>query len=301
MKAQTGLALSNGVSFNEILANLGSDMKKPDAITVLDEQNWKEKAWPLPVGDLLYVGRKTEAKLQSRYVRTIGELAQVGEKTLCDWFGVIGSMLHGFANGADFSPVALEGTQEPIKSIGNSSTTRRDLVNDTEVLLWVTALAESVASRLIESGFAATKFSISVRRNDMSGFSRQCSVAVPTFLTKDIIDNCMRLFKRHNDWGRDLPISHIGVRAFGLMPANAPRQLTLDYSASKMRELEELERTVIRLRQRFGNNIIQRGIMFSDPVLAGLDVQGEHTIHPTGLLTGGGVLQWRNWSMKLTA
>lgn len=79
IKSELGLTVSIGVSYNKIFAKLGSDYKKPDAITMMGRGEYRTKAWPLPVGDLLYVGKSTGRKLQSMGIRTIGELAQMEE------------------------------------------------------------------------------------------------------------------------------------------------------------------------------------------------------------------------------
>ena len=152
IKSELGLTVSIGVSYNKIFAKLGSDYKKPDAITTMGREEYRTKAWPLPVGDLLYVGKSTERKLQSMGIRTIGELAQMEEKYLKSRFGKMGLVLHSFANGRDDSLVKREHTHAPIKSIGNSTTTPRDLETDEDVKIILYVLAESVAARLRENG-----------------------------------------------------------------------------------------------------------------------------------------------------
>ena len=133
MKAELGITVSIGVSFNKIFAKLGSDYKKPDAITTMYADEFQSKAWPLPVGDLLYVGRSTERKLRSIGITTIGELARCEERILRAKFGKMGSILWAFANGFDDSPVRIENTAAPIKSVGNSTTSPRDLETDEDV------------------------------------------------------------------------------------------------------------------------------------------------------------------------
>ena len=148
MKAELGITVSIGVSFNKIFAKLGSDYKKPDAITTMYADEFQSKAWSLPVGDLLYVGRSTERKLRSIGITTIGELARCEECILRAKFGKMGSILWAFANGFDDSPVRIENTAGPIKSVGNSTTSPRDLETDEDVKIVLYVLAESVAARL---------------------------------------------------------------------------------------------------------------------------------------------------------
>ena len=186
IKSELGLTVSIGVSYNKIFAKLGSDYKKPDAITTMGREEYRTKAWPLPVGDLLYVGKSTERKLQSMGIRTIGELAKMEEKYLQSRFGKMGLVLHSFANGWDDSPVKREHTHAPIKSIGNSTTTPRDLETDEDVKIILYVLAESVAARLRENGFKCHVVEISVRDNALHHFTRQHKIDRPTTITSEI-------------------------------------------------------------------------------------------------------------------
>ena len=133
MKKELGITVSVGVSFNKIFAKLGSDYKKPDAITTMYEDEFQRKAWCLPVSDLLYVGNATNKKLYSMGIRTIGDLAKSDETLLVRKLGKMGSILWAFANGYDESPVKLENTSAPVKSVGNSTTTPKDMETDEDV------------------------------------------------------------------------------------------------------------------------------------------------------------------------
>ena len=136
MKEELGITASVGVSFNKVFAKLGSDMNKPDGMTVIPYDGFREKVWPLPVKDLLYVGRATTTKLKSYGITTIGALAQISVTFLEQRFGKIGRMLWMFANGLDTSPVSNIGAKSLIKSIGNSTTAPRDLVSGHSARQW---------------------------------------------------------------------------------------------------------------------------------------------------------------------
>jgi len=148
LKSELGLTGSVGVSWNKIFAKLGSDMKKPDATTVISEDNFRDVVWPLPVGELLYVGRSTRCQLQNRAIYTIGDLANRDIKSLRLLLGTWGETLHSFANGLDSAPVRQTDESSIIKSVGNSTTTTRDLANNQDVKLIIYVLAGSVAARL---------------------------------------------------------------------------------------------------------------------------------------------------------
>ena len=99
IKNELGLTISVGASFNKIFAKLGSDMKKPDATTVISRENYKNKVWPLPIEDLMGVGRNTKKILHKYFINTIGDLAKEDCKTLERLFGKNGITLYEYANG----------------------------------------------------------------------------------------------------------------------------------------------------------------------------------------------------------
>lgn len=181
MKKELGITVSVGVSFNKIFAKLGSDYKKPDAITTMYEDEFQRKAWCLPVSDLLYVGNATNKKLYSMGIRTIGDLAKSDETLLVRKLGKMGSILWAFANGYDESPVKLENTSAPVKSVGNSTTTPRDMETDEDVKIVLYILAESVAARLRENGFRCRTVEISVRDKELFHM----------WLLRELLNNCI--------------------------------------------------------------------------------------------------------------
>lgn len=301
VKRELGMTVSIGLADNKVFAKLGSDMKKPDAFTVIPRDNFREIVWPLPVGDLLYVGRATRAKLESRFIRTIGDLAKTDAGNLQRWFGKVGLVLHAFANGEDRSMVAPSGYEAPVKSIGNSTTCPRDLATDQDVRIIIYALAESVGARLMELGLCATTIEFSFVNSDMTGYgSRQCKIAFPTNISQEIADTAFRLFKKaYGHW--PTPLRKIGVRGCDLVSRYTPRQLTLEMDVEKLIGFEELEQTVNLLRGRYGNKILQRGIMLIDRDLSGLDAKKDHTVHPVGVFNGGMSVQWGGYTTQIIA
>lgn len=275
-KTELGLTGSVGVSFNKIFAKLGSDMKKPDATTVITEDNYKQLVWPLPVGELLYVGRSTRRKLQSRAMFTIGDLAKRDIKSLRLLLGVWGETLWHFANGLDSAPVRLYGEESIVKSVGNSTTTPRDLLNLDDVKLIIYVLAESVAARLRAHGLKCTTVSISVRDKELQSFEKQCKLGAPTFLSGDIASKAIELFISSYSWNK--PIRSLGIRGADLVTADGHIQIDL-FDKDKT-GLEILEKTMDGLRKRFGHYSIQRCAMLLDPKLSGFNPKDDHTIHP---------------------
>ncbi len=271
-----GVTASVGVSFNKIFAKLGSDMKKPDATTVITAGNFRELVWPLPVGELLYVGRSTKSRLANRAVYTIGDLAGREVKALRLLLGVWGETLWHFANGLDDSPVRRSGEEGFIKSVGNSTTTPRDLLSEEDVRLIVFVLAESVAARLRRHGLKCRTVAVSVRDAELFSFERQGKLAAPSCVSSDIAARAMGLFREHYGWEK--PIRSIGVRGAELVTADSLTQL--DLFAADTADREALERTVDGIRQRFGPYSVQRCAMLQDRALTGFNPKDDHVIHP---------------------
>ena len=276
LQDEIGLTGSVGVSWNKIFAKLGSDMKKPNATTVITEDNFHQNVWPLPVGELLYVGSSTRRKLENRAIYTIGDLAKRDVHDLKLMLGVWGETLHCFANGLDSAPVRQSGEESIVKSVGNSTTTVRDLINNEDVKLIIYVLAESVAARLRKHGLKCKTISISVRGNDLLSFDRQGKAQSPTFLSDDIAQKAMELFIDNYHWNN--PIRSLGVRGSDLVTAEGNMQLDL-FDDSNLNS-EVLASTIDNLRKRFGHYSIQRCSMMLDPQLTGFNPKDDHVIHP---------------------
>ena len=287
IKDELGITCSVGVSWNKTLAKLGSDYKKPDAITVINRQNFKKIVFPLPASDLLYVGKKTASKLDGYAIHTIGALAKSRPEFLQQKLGKVGLLLWRFANGLDNAPVAKYEQREvlaPIKSIGNSWTTPRDLLTDQDVWIVIYLLAESVAARLRENHFRCRGVEVSLRDSSLFSFERQTHLSQPTMQEKEIATAAFTLYKKHYHWNEHL--RSIGVRAIDLQPDTEPCQISFDYSAEKQEEMERLEAAIDGVRNRFGYYSVQREIMYTDKLLSRCDAKNDHTIHPHGYLQG---------------
>ena len=285
IKRELGITVSIGVSWNKIFAKLGSDYKKPDAITVISKENYKDIVWKLPASDLLYVGMSTEKKLRMLGILTIGELAQADPKLLKSIFGKMGLVLSLFANGEDQTPVNRENIHAPIKSIGNSTTTPRDLETYEDVAIITYALSESVSARLRENNFACNVVEISVRDNELYSFTRQKKISNPTDITNEIAETALELFRGNYKWEK--PIRSIGVRASDLTNPCYATQLSLFVEEACRDKLRRADCTVDEIRRRFGYKSIQRGLMYCDRVLSDVNAKEDHTVHPHGYMEGG--------------
>ena len=295
MKKELGITVSAGVSFNKIFAKLGSDYKKPDAITTMYEDEFQRKAWCLPVSDLLYVGNATNKKLYSMGIRTIGDLAKSDETLLVRKLGKMGSILWAFANGYDESPVKLENTSAPVKSVGNSTTTPRDMETDEDVKIVLYILAESVAARLRENGFRCRTVEISVRDKELFHFSKQVKLQNASNITKEIAEAGYRLYKDNYRLPVDdkelkssrpeffqKPLRSIGIRGTDLVTDYFWEQLDMFMDPQAREKQMKMDETVDIIRKRFGFYSVQRGLMYRDRILSACDAKSDHTVHPHG-------------------
>jgi DNA polymerase-4 len=286
IKTELGITVSIGVSWNKIFAKFGSDYKKPDAITQISRENYKDILWSAPAADLLYVGRRTNAKLRKYGIITIGDLAGANPEFLHQIFGKIGYVLSTFARGEDQTPVAAVDDYAPVKSVGNSTTTPRDLVSDDDVRMVIYLLSESVAARLKENHFIGDVIGISIRDNGLYSFTRQHRVHIPTNISEEIAGYAWQLFKANYDW--EHPIRSVGVRVSNLVPDTMPHQTDLFMREEVREKYLKADLAIEDIRRRFGYDSVLRGLMYYDKALSGLDAKAEdHMIHPVGYFQNG--------------
>ena len=277
VREELGLTVSVGVSFNKIFAKLASELKKPDAVSLISLENFRESAWNLPAEALLYVGKATRKKLNRVGIETIGDIARADEAFLVGRLGKWGSILWRFANGLDDTEVVRIGEEENVKSVGNSLTNYRDLESEEEVHVLIWLLADSVAARLRESGLGrARTVQIRVTNARLESYTRQTVLPLPTRSGREIGEAACKLFSASYD-GRE-KIRGVGVSVSRFERGN--EQLDLFGDFAKQERTERLEEAVDRIRKKYGNNVIQRAVIKKDPRLAEHDVKGEHVIHP---------------------
>ena len=280
IKFELGITVSIGVSFNKVFAKLGSDYKKPDAITVITKQNFRDIVWPLPVTDLLCVGNKTGEKLRGLGITTIGQLAKADRRALSLRLGKNGEMLSFFANGMDSSPVARYDKRQTVKSVGNASTLPRDLtcLQDAARVLYV--LGDSVGRRLREQGLLGRCVTVSMRTNELWSFTRQTVLERPTDLTDEIVRTGIELVRKNYDFRT--PMRSIGIKVSDLTDIMQGVQTNFFVDEVHRVKMEKLQEVSDTLKNRFGNKCIQPASLLADTELTGFDPKKDHVIHPVG-------------------
>lgn len=271
---ETGLTVSVGVSWCKVIAKLGSDYKKPNAVTVIDRTHFREMVWPLPVRDLLFVGRSTARQLDRLGIHTIGELATTDMDVLIQRLGKNGGVLHAYANGIDPSVVRRAGELPPPKSIGNSATAPRDLVCEEDVRAALLSLTESVAARLRAEKLLCGTVELSLRGVDLHWHSHRAPLQRPTDMTSELLKAALTLCREAHVWPE--PLRSIGVRALDLTPIDAPRQMDLFEDAGAREKQRNLDLALDHLRAKYGKECVLRGRAHFDPAL-GQMAMDEHS------------------------
>lgn len=272
VKEELGLTVSVGVSFNKVFAKLASDMKKPDAVTVISRENYREKVFPLPVTDLLFVGKATAELLRARGIRTIGDLACAEEAALVRLLGKRGRQLWIYARGEDDEPVKSANEKEEIKSVGNSMTLPRDVFDREEIKRLLFVLSESVAARLRDADVGkCDTVHIVVRNERMSDVTCQKKVP-PTALCGDIAKAAFELFSKNFSLGTKVHMLGVSVSGFDyhIEQLSLCGEIGRDYGKS-----ERAEKAVAKIREKYGYGKLQRGIMLEDERLSSLDIRGK--------------------------
>ncbi len=260
VKAETGLTVSVGVSFNKVFAKLGSDLKKPDATTVIPPEGWRDIVWPLPVGDMLCAGRSTQRVLGQYGIETIGQLAACPEEMAEQLLGKMGGQLWRYANGLDNSPVRPGHQREAVKSVGNGTTFPADLVRWEQIRQGLAPLCDSVATRLRRQRLYAGGVSVTLKGADFKTVSRQTRLDEPTHLMRDIWETAQELARQI--WKAPTPIRAMTVTALYMTEdGQAYRQLDLlgQASAKRSERQEKLESAVDAIREKYGSGAIRFG------------------------------------------
>ncbi|MBQ8659178.1 MAG: DNA polymerase IV [Clostridia bacterium] len=274
VKKELGLTVSVGVSFNKVFAKIASDMRKPDAVTVISRENFKKILNPLPVSDMLLVGKSTAETFRKMGIYTIGDLATADETLLTQKMGKRGRQVWIYARGEDTEPVKAKEELEDLKSIGNSATLPYDIRNREEIKRWFFVLSESVTARQRDAGVGrANTVHIAVKNERLEESTWQMKIP-PSCVCGDIAKAAFELFCRH--YPQNAPVHLLGVSVSGF-----------DYNISQMtfsdafggeeeyKKKERMETAIDNIRKKYGYATLQRGIVFQDEKLNGLDIRGK--------------------------
>lgn len=258
VKKEIGLTVSIGVSFSKTFAKLGSDMKKPDAVTVLDRNNYKELAWTLPANEMLYVGKSTLRTFEKLGIKTIGDLAISSDELLRANLGINGLKLKKAALGIDDDDVSVYREHETPKSVGHGTTTYADMKDNQTVKTVLYSLADMVAVRLRRYGLYAGGVALNVKNNLLQSFSKQTLIHTSTQSGKIIADAAFELFLQNYHLPQALPVRALTVSTFDLTRQKRSKQLSLFETADTVDKSEQLEKTMDEIKARYGSAAVTR-------------------------------------------
>lgn len=277
VKKETGLTVSIGVSFTKTFAKLGSDLKKPDAVTEISRKNYRKVVWSLPVEEMLFVGRQTKNALNQMGIFTLGQLAEANDKVLTSKFGINGLKLKHAARGEDEDAVSSVNDERQIKSIGHGTTTIRDMVTYAEAEQTIFMLSDMVATRLRNKGFCAGTVHLDIRHNDLTHTSKQCKI-VPTFIAANVYHAAVRLL--HAMWCGNAsdPLRSLTVQVSNLTFSCGGVQTSI-FDANDEKH-SRLQFCVDKIRKKFGYDAITCANMLKCDFLSGKTFSTDESTLP---------------------
>lgn len=268
VKHELGITVSVGVSYNKVFAKMGSDYKKPDAVTEITKENYSEILFPLPVSDMFMVGRNTAEELHRMGVKNIGELAVTPCDFLVHKLGKMGETLHLFANGLDFSPVIAASCDDIPKSVGNGMTFKRDLVTREDICAGAVTLSDEVSTRLRKYGLKAGTVHVALKNNGFKTFSKQKMLLCPTNGERDIYNEAMSVIDMI--WKKGVPIRSMTVTCtnFSVL-SHCGEQLTMFTDGEKnqnFRKHGKIDGTVDNLRCKYGRDTLSYASLLNNDI-----------------------------------
>ena len=258
--SELGFTVNVGISTNKILAKMASDFKKPNMVHTLFPEEIEQKMWPLPVGDLFFVGPASKRKLHALGIHTIGQLANTDPDILRAHFKKYGEVIHAFANGIDLSVVAEEAP--PNKGYGNSTTIAFDVDDGSTAKMVLLSLAEKVCTRLRADKVMATVVAVSIVDIYFRHSSHQMTLISPTNITNEIHKAACKLFDRLWD---GTPIRHLGIHTSKIVRGEVYKQINL-FDMNRYEKLSRLDAVVDTIRERYGEDSVKRAIFLKGPV-----------------------------------
>ena len=270
IRRETGLTVSVGVSFNKTIAKLGSDLKKPDAVTVIDRAHFREIVWPLPVSALLYVGKSAMQVFRDLRINTIGALAESSPELLAYKLGKLGTQLHAYANGEDDEPVRSAYEKREVKSVGNGMTFSHDLYGMEEILVGLDAVCDLAAARMRAKGVKCTGVQLAIKDENFVTNQRQKQLSLPTNLARELREASAELLRE--TWNPRLGIRSLTVTGIGLVSEGTAEQIGFFDDPAENRRADRRERAVDGIRRKFGKGAIQSGGVLASDI--GIDKDG---------------------------
>lgn len=249
IKKELGITISAGVSFNKIFAKLASDMKKPDATTIISKEKFKDIIFPLPVSDMLMIGRRTTQHLSKMNIHTIGDLARTDREIMRTHFGINGVMFVDWANGLDLTPVKLCDKQGQVKQISNSITTYRDLRTKEDKMCVLRALCELISTRLVHLNALTSGIYLGLKFDDFEFYGKQLAIP-PTCASRSLFDGAKLILDK-------APNQPVRLISFGTTKLTTSDTVQLSMFGNDFAKDIELSKSIDKIKQKYGYSAIQ--------------------------------------------
>lgn len=255
IREEIGITISVGVSFNKTFAKMGSDYKKPDATTLISRGNFRELLWPMPIGELLFVGKSGAAYMREHGILTIGDLAMADPRSL-SFLGKTGLTLQKTARGEDLSPVLPTGYEEQPKSISHNVTFDHDLTDPNEIMAGLTLIADQVGTRLRRKKLFASVVQIQIKDTSLKVINRQKRLAEYTCGTRLIRDTAAELLRENWPAGKPIRMLSVGVTSLSL---DGAAQLSMFSDTAGGEKARRLDDAVDSIRTKYGADAVRFG------------------------------------------
>ena len=258
IRDELGFTVNVGIGTNKLLAKMASDFEKPDKVHTLFPSELPEKMWPLPVRDLLFLGKASEQKLLRAGIKTIGDMSKSDEAEIRQLLGdKNGRQLYRYANGIDDSPVRSE--REEAKGYSAETTVEEDIVTYEQALSLLLAQCDVGAARMRRDGKKCSCVAVTYRTLDFKTRSHQKNFEDPTDVTEEIFAQVKKLL--YECWKCE-PLRLIGV-ALTDLTSDEFRQMSLFENTEDREKQKKVDETIDDIRRRFGNGMIVRGSTIS--------------------------------------
>lgn len=262
IKKELDLTISVGVSFNKVFAKLGSDLKKPDATTVISRENFREIVWPLPASSLIGVGRQTIKVLDKYFINTIGDIAKEKKETMEYRLGKGGALLHDHANGIDDDEVSIYEDIEKVKSVSHGITTVNDLTTQEEVWKVMLELAQEIAFKLRQKKLRALVVSVSIRDEDLLWTQFQKRLERSEQSAINIAKAAFELFKKRYDFEKK--VRNVTISTSSLIEEGTPEKISIFDDIERNDKIEKMEKCMETINLRYGDALVKNAILMEE-------------------------------------
>ncbi len=260
VKKTLGLTLSIGISFNKTFAKIASEFKKPDAISVVTKEDYKEKIWSLKIEEMVGVGKRLKEKLNKYGLFTIKDLANCDEKFLTNLLGKVGKDLHNYSNGEDYRIVDLYENYIKPKSVGNSTTFYKDLTDYEDIVLGFSVISENIVKRMIKYNLIAAKtMHVHAKDSLLNTFSKQITFNYPTRNSNIITNKAVEVFYKY--------FKLKSIRQLGLKLTNFVDYEKISFFENKQ-ELTDVDNIILKINEKFNDNVIFKANNLRDKKMA---------------------------------